>query len=156
MRRTRGGVCRPAFGVKICGPTEGGLLARINFLRSQTSTLGAPETSGTFGSNLWPSRGGVWCGAPEGGSGAPHQRGGMLRRTRGGVCCPAPEGGMVPRTRGGGGSEDPQDRPKFDLSKMVQNALETAPWGQILSFWPFWTSHWARGPLLQHLGDFTT
>ena len=41
------------------------------------------------------------------------------------------------------GSVDPQDRPKFDLSKMVQNPLKTAPWGQILSFWPFWTSHWA-------------
>ena len=26
---------------------------------------------------------------------------------------------------------------------MGQNALYTAPWGQILSFWPFWTSHWA-------------
>ena len=58
----------------------------------------------------------------------------------------------MPRIRGGygaphqrgGGSGDPQERPKFDLSKMIQIALYTALWGQILSFWPFWTSHWAQ------------
>ena len=45
------------------------------FFWPETSSLCAPEASETFGSNLWPSRGG--------GSGAAHQGGGLVRRTRG-------------------------------------------------------------------------
>ena len=53
-------------------------------------------------------------------------------------------------------SGGPQDRPKLELSKMVQNALYTAPWGKILSFWPFWTSHWAQRVIAAVLGRFAT
>ena len=107
----------------------------ITFFGPETNHLCAPRASETFGSNFWPSRGGglvrrtrwgdLMRRTRGGGSGAPHQMGGV----------------WCPHQRGGSG--DPQYRPKFDLSKMVQNALKTAPWGQLLSFWPFWTSHWA-------------
>ena len=38
-----------------------------------------------------------------------------------------------------------QNRSKFDLSKITQNALHTAPGGQISSFLTFWTYLWALG-----------
>ena len=81
-------------------------------------------------------------------------QGDLVRRTRGGSDTAHQLGGGLVRRIVEGGSVDPQDRPKCDLSKMVQNALKTAPWGpnfEVLAILDLPLG--PRGPLLQYFYD---